>query len=246
MPFTFAHPLAVLPLLKNKNFSATGLIVGSIVPDFEYFFKMRAGSEHSHTLSGLFYFDLPLSFFLAIVFHQVIKSPFIENLPAAFQKRLFDLKASDFLHYLKVNFWVFVISCLLGAGTHLLWDSFTHGGGFMVKEIAFLNNTRVYYDGVYYPLWYSLQHGFSVAGLVILAIYFFKLKSIPTTTVKPLFVYPMLVAAIGVLTFYLRYRYGAPMNLGTSIIAIVSAILTGLLLASILFRLAGRRSQEPF
>ncbi len=235
MPFTFAHPLAVLPLLRSRYFSATGLLVGSIVPDFEYFFKMRSGSEHSHTLAGIFYFDLPLSFFLAIIFHQVIKVSLIENLPASFQQRLHALKATDFLLYLKTNLWVFVFSCLFGAGTHLLWDSFTHGGGVMVKEMTILNTTRIYYDGVYYPLWYSLQHGFSVAGLILLSYYFYQLKPSEVYAEKPSYGYLIIVLIVSAVTFYLRYRLGANMNFGNTIVAIVSALLFGILTASVLF-----------
>lgn len=38
MPFTFSHPAIILPLsyLPKKWFSLTGLIIGSLIPDFEY------------------------------------------------------------------------------------------------------------------------------------------------------------------------------------------------------------------
>jgi len=43
MPFTFSHPAIVLPLatLRRQWISATGLIIGSITPDFEYFIRMK-------------------------------------------------------------------------------------------------------------------------------------------------------------------------------------------------------------
>ncbi|WP_240482010.1 DUF4184 family protein [Flavobacterium psychrophilum] len=39
MPFTFSHPAIILPLryLPRQWFSLTGLIIGSLTPDFEYF-----------------------------------------------------------------------------------------------------------------------------------------------------------------------------------------------------------------
>jgi hypothetical protein len=42
MPFTFAHPAIVLPLkhLPKRWYSLTGLIIGSMTPDFEYFIRM--------------------------------------------------------------------------------------------------------------------------------------------------------------------------------------------------------------
>jgi hypothetical protein len=52
MPFTFSHPALILPLtrLPKRWVSATGLVIGSIVPDFEKFLKMNDGNTYSHTL----------------------------------------------------------------------------------------------------------------------------------------------------------------------------------------------------
>ena len=68
MPFTFAHPAIVLPLLKKKYsryFSATGLIVGSMAPDFEAFIGFRKEKIYSHNWLGVFWFDLPLALIIA-------------------------------------------------------------------------------------------------------------------------------------------------------------------------------------
>jgi hypothetical protein len=54
MPFTFSHPAIILPLkyFKKKWFSLTGLVIGSMTPDFEYFVRMRIQSNYSHTIEG--------------------------------------------------------------------------------------------------------------------------------------------------------------------------------------------------
>jgi hypothetical protein len=70
MPFTPAHPAIVLPLIRSRYFSATGLIIGSLSPDFEYFFKMSVDSIYSHSKVGLFYFDLPVTIVLALLFQS--------------------------------------------------------------------------------------------------------------------------------------------------------------------------------
>ncbi|WP_262496247.1 DUF4184 family protein [Flavobacterium piscis] len=46
MPFTFSHPAIILPLkyLPKNWISLTGLIIGSLTPDFEYFYS-NEGSE---------------------------------------------------------------------------------------------------------------------------------------------------------------------------------------------------------
>ena len=56
MPFTPAHPAIVLPLIRSRYFSATGLIIGSLSPDFEYFFKMSVDSIYSHSKGGIILF----------------------------------------------------------------------------------------------------------------------------------------------------------------------------------------------
>lgn len=81
MPFTFSHPAIILPLKKlpKKYISMTGLIVGSITPDFEYFLRMK--SKYSHTISGILWYDLPMGIFLAFIFHNLIKEALINNMP---------------------------------------------------------------------------------------------------------------------------------------------------------------------
>lgn len=236
MPFTFAHPIAVLPFLKRNYFSATGLIVGSIVPDFESFFKMRAGGEHSHTLAGILYFDLPIGCILALIFHMLIKETLIDNSPLFIQQRFCVLRQADFVSYFKKNYWIVGYSILLGAATHLLWDGFTHGGGIFVKQVEFLNKTRIPFQGVRYPLWYSLQHFFSVVGLLILSTHIIRMPISETTYHKPSWIFWLLIVSTTGGIFYLRFIFGPAMNEGNTVVALVSALLGALLLVTLLFR----------
>lgn len=52
MPFTFAHPAAVLPLgvKKTKYIDFTALVIGSMAPDFEYFIHFKPYQEYGHTI----------------------------------------------------------------------------------------------------------------------------------------------------------------------------------------------------
>ena len=94
MPFTFSHPAVVLPLnyLPKKWFSLTALVAGSMVPDFEYFMRMRADSMYSHTWRGLFWFDLPLALLLIWIYNDLVKDKLIDHAPAYFNKRLSALR----------------------------------------------------------------------------------------------------------------------------------------------------------
>jgi hypothetical protein len=89
MPFTFSHPALILRLtrLPKRWVSATGLVLGSIIPDLEKFLKMNDGNTFSHTFPGMFWFDLPLAILLSFVFHRAVRDSLIDNLPAFLQAR---------------------------------------------------------------------------------------------------------------------------------------------------------------
>jgi len=89
MPFTFSHPAIVLPLtFKRLKLSATALIIGSMVPDFEYFIRMTDHSRYSHTIAGLFWFDLPMGLLICFVYHGVVKDQLFNNLPPFLKQRV--------------------------------------------------------------------------------------------------------------------------------------------------------------
>ena len=169
MPFTFSHPALVLPLalLPRRWFSVTGLVIGSMVPDFEYFLRMRVQSEYSHTIAGLFWFDLSLAVLLALVFHTLVRNPLIENLPAALQSRLSRYKTFDFLAYFRGNWFVMAVSALVGAASHLLWDGFTYAGSFFAEVVPALSAT-VQVAGLQMPLYKVLRHISTMAGAAVI------------------------------------------------------------------------------
>ena len=170
MPFTPAHPAIVLPLICSRYFSATGLIIGSLSPDFEYFFKMSVDSIYSHSKVGLFYFDLPVTIVLSILFHQLVKTNFIANLPGFLQKRFHDTLRFNFIQYLKTNWWIFLYSSIIGAASHIFWDSFTHNNRFFSRQFSTIyERMSVPFDGVSYPLFYVLQHISTAVGLVVVS-----------------------------------------------------------------------------
>lgn len=244
MPFTFAHPLAVLPFLKRKCFSATGLLIGSIVPDFESFARMRSFSEHSHTLAGLLYFDLPLGFLLALLFHKMIKNVLLDNSPLFVQQRLVPLRQLDFIEYLKRNFWIFTYSLLVGSATHLLWDSFTHNGAFMSSMIPYLHETAFPFQSARYPMWYTLQNISSIIGLLGVILYFLMQKPQACSLSKPSMTFWSVVVAITAIAFYMRYQWGPHMNEGNSVVALVAAFLLALVMTAVLLKLSQQTIQR--
>ena len=141
MPLTFCHPAIILPLKKLKPnwFSMTGLIVGSMSPDLEYFSRMKIEATHSHLFWGVLYFDLPIALIYCFIFHLFIRNILIQHLPNYFKKRFVSFLDFDWINYFKSHWFIVVLSILIGGYSHLFWDTFTHDSGFFVQLIPSLN-----------------------------------------------------------------------------------------------------------
>ncbi|TDO77553.1 uncharacterized protein DUF4184 [Flavobacterium chryseum] len=170
MPFTFSHPAIILPLqyLPKKWFSLTGLIIGSLTPDFEYFIRMRVQSIYSHTLYGIFWFDLPLAIILSFLFHNIVRNKLFENLPQNIRSRIIIFTDFNWNIYFKTNWIIVIISIFIGVISHLFWDSFTHEGGYFVERISKLRNSILLFD-IKIPVLKIAQHlSTLIGGIVIL------------------------------------------------------------------------------
>ena len=211
MPFTFSHPAFILPAkyLPAKYISITGLICGSIAPDFEYFFTMDVESIYSHTLTGILYFNIPVVFFLSLVFHLLIKSSFLVNMPDSIYSRFNALSDLNFLAYLKRNFPVFFISAIAGIASHIFIDSFTHQSGYFISEFPVLKEPCKFLS-LNVPLFRFLQYFTSIAGLVFIIISIIKLPAQlkqKTKIVSKIFYWGMILTVAAILLL-LRYYYG--------------------------------------
>jgi hypothetical protein len=235
MPFTPAHPALVLPLLKNHRLSALGLVVGSIAPDFEYFFKLKVNSYYSHTLAGLFYFDIPVTFLLSWVFIRFVRTNLFANLPVLFQRKFQPIMELDVRRVLVDRWFVFLVSALLGSLSHLFWDGFTHNNTFFVRHLSFYDGAYIPYEGVKYPLWYALQHISSAIGLTIVMIYVLQLPALPGAVRKPMLAYWTVVAVITILVVYLRFAvWPHDLKEGNVIVTSISGLCCSLFIAGMI------------
>jgi Domain of unknown function (DUF4184) len=95
MPWTFAHPAAVLPLHKLglKHLSFGGLVVGSISPNIGYYIGRFDLAAIAHTSLGLFILCLPTGLILfALV--RVLHLPVANVLPEPHQSALSSMPPS--------------------------------------------------------------------------------------------------------------------------------------------------------
>lgn len=235
MPFTPAHPAIILPFLKRTRLSALGLIVGSMAPDFEYFLKMKVNSLYSHTLTGLFYFDLPVTIVLSWLFIRFVRNNLVVNLPPFFQSRLQPMRHLEVRSVMVERPFTFTVSALLGSLSHIFWDGFTHNNTFFVRNLSFYKGTYVPYEGVRYPLWYALQHISTGIGLTIMLVFLITLPAQPGTTRKPNLLYWVAVSMITAVMVALRFAlWPADFTEGNLIVSTITGFCVGVVFAGMM------------
>lgn len=236
MPFTFSHPAIILPLsyLPKKWISLTALIVGSMTPDFEYFLRMKVQSIYSHTIPGIFWFDLPLGIIITFVFHTMVRNALFLNLPKQIKTRLLTYQTFEWTQYFKCNWIVVIISLLIGIMSHLFWDSFTHHHGYFVEIIPSLKN-KVNLFNLQIPIFKILQHSSSLVGglLIVLAIKKLPVSRIENTKIN--YKYWQILIIIALIIILFRFLTGLEYyEYGAVIISFISATLIGLIFTPIL------------
>ena len=165
MPFTLAHPAAVLPLARTRLvFSA--LVIGSMAPDFPYLLALSTRAQYGHTLLGLFTFCLPAGLLVFGLFHQYVKAPLLARLHPPHQRCLREAAAPPWASPSVLL--PATVSVILGALTHLAWDSCTHAKGWTVHAVPALQTVLLHTPRGDLKLFKLLQHGSSIAGIAIL------------------------------------------------------------------------------
>lgn len=137
MPLTICHPVAAVPL-RRIGLVLSALIIGSMMPDFEFFLRLADGKGIGHTIPGIFLFDIPVGLIVLIVFHRLIKFPVLSLLSHHAQSRLYRTASSFTLFPIK-RFCLILISLAIGTVTHTFCDAFTHADGWVVQRIALLS-----------------------------------------------------------------------------------------------------------
>jgi hypothetical protein len=236
MPFTPAHSAAVLPLVNRKYFSATALIAGSLVPDFEYFFRLSVNGLYSHTIAGIFYFDIPVAIFLCLVFHYVVKRNLIQNIPAYLQLRFQGTLQTDFMTIIKTRPWAVVVSAFLGAASHVLWDSFTHNGGYFAQTLPIYKSTFIPLFGIRYPLFFFLQHLSTLIGIFFLVVFVIRMKTFPDAVLfQPRLEYWLTIFGVALTLTAIRFIvYPSDLDFGNFVVTCISGICLGLVLGGVI------------
>jgi Domain of unknown function (DUF4184) len=173
MPFTLAHPAAVLPLRHLRGLRTAPLVIGAMVPDTPYYLPAshRLGFD-THSLTGSYTIDLPLGIVL-LACALLLREPLTALLPA--RARWLCLHALEPFRRSAREWLLAPLAVLIGVCTHLLWDSFTHGDGWIVRHVPALR--RIVTIGAYnLEVCHVLQYLSSAVGLAIVLWWYARLR----------------------------------------------------------------------
>ncbi|WP_280356244.1 DUF4184 family protein [Nocardia otitidiscaviarum] len=166
MPFTLAHPAAVLPLRRYAALPA--LVAGALAPDVPYYLPWPGGVPRTHTPVGLLGWDLLFGLALLAVL-RVVAAPLLALSPVGWRRRItlprWKIRSVGGAVAVVLAVW-------LGAATHLVWDAFTQTGGPAVQRWVWLRVAVIDPHRLYNVLGYvSSAGGILVLGIALLHWY---------------------------------------------------------------------------
>ncbi|MEW9551282.1 DUF4184 family protein [Nonomuraea sp. NPDC050783] len=160
MPFTPAHIAAVVPLISaarvRRLADPWALAAGAMAPDLPIFLPFLPDYADWHSWIGVLTIDPAAAVLLVLLFHHLLRDPLIALLPPALAGRAALLSPG------RLRLPSVLAGAVIGAATHVVWDSFTHStgpvrwGGWLSAEVF----------GVL-PLFRFLQYTSSAIGLAV-------------------------------------------------------------------------------
>ena len=210
-----------------------------MIPDFEYFIRMRDISKYSHTWLGMLWFDIPLALLVIFIFHNVVRNALIDHLPFSLNVRLSKFEEFNWNEYFQENRIVVLVSLIVGIASHLLWDDVTHEGGFFVEAIPTLHS-KINVFNHQTPVFVILQYGCSVVGGIVVLMAVLDLPEGKKTKHNNILNYWLLVTLITIFIINVRLFmieiYNSYINAGDVIVVIISGGLIGITAVSIVLK----------
>lgn len=169
MPWTFAHPAAILLFRRVGSWSLplSGLVVGSLAPDVGYYAGCFALATQAHTAGGALLLCVPTGCGVVLLLRW-LRSLLIAPLPDPHRMALERLSVPSLSspgHALRM-----VAAVSVGAMTHVVWDAFTHAGGAMVAALAPLRAELFAIGGRHVAVYNVLQHASTLGGVAALGL----------------------------------------------------------------------------
>ena len=169
MPWTFAHPAAAIFVRRfgGASLPLSGLVIGSLSPDFGYYIGAFGLATHAHTLRGTLDVCLPSAFVVLLIVLR-LRRVLVAPLPQPHRRAIEGLPSPSF--WPASDAARMIAALWVGAMTHVAWDSFTHASGLMVSIIAPLREVLFEVSGRRFATYNILQHAGTLFGIVVLAI----------------------------------------------------------------------------
>ena len=171
MPFTLAHPAAVLPLKPLKWLPLIPLIIGSMVPDLAEYLPERFLTyvPSSHSRTGSLLLDLPFGLFLMLLLlllQRPLTAPLWEPHRSFIRAAIRRFTAQPW-------WWLrSVPAVFIGTWTHLIWDSATHRDRWFVRHFPILQRPLAPEREHIWEVFHVLQYASSALGLLVLAAWY--------------------------------------------------------------------------
>lgn len=171
MPLTFAHPAAVVPLMRGP-LVPTALVAGALAPDMPYFLRSLPipvsaqswwepffNATTTHSWPGILSVAMPLALVLFLGLAACVR-PGLWALPTT-------PPPQSAARTSRAAWWLWVgASLAIGVLSHVAWDSFTHSDGWFVENVAWMR-TEAFGSLTWARL---LQHLSTAFGLTVIAV----------------------------------------------------------------------------
>jgi hypothetical protein len=175
VPFTLAHPAAVLPL-RRLGLPMTAMVVGALVPDLPIYFGFQDARGTTHSALGVVTIDLALGMAALLLWVFLFRRPLVDMAPVRWRTRL-----PETMRLGRRGWLLAAPAVLVGSITHVVWDAFTHEGAWGVREVPVLREELL---GV--PAYTWAQHVCSVLGLgVVVLVALRYLSRLPEQPPRP-------------------------------------------------------------
>ncbi|MBT2486950.1 DUF4184 family protein [Streptomyces sp. ISL-96] len=174
MPFTLSHAAAVLPGIRRDGTArgpllASALVAGSFAPDMTYFAATAvpaamAFGDVTHSLPGLVTVDVLITAALVGLW-LLLREPLLALVPRRRQARFHRfVRGQDWSGIQRpLLAWRFFLSAVIGASTHVVWDSFTHLDRWGMKVLPVLGEVVAGF-----PMYMYAQYGGSAVALGVI------------------------------------------------------------------------------
>lgn len=176
MPYTISHIGYILPFYNKwkKKLSISGLVFGSIAPDFDILFRLTNIRFHIFQYNALTIFLViyPLALISAIVFHLFVRNILIDHLPSYFQAKYQHNKSFNFVSYFQNHLLKVSLSIFFAIYLHLFLDFICHYLNAYRTSILVANftNNSIIISISYYLAIYFLPVLFSIVGFYLIFI----------------------------------------------------------------------------